>query len=301
MTGSPVSSPISPISPAGAGWARRARHVGAGFGSNLANYRRLISARIRSDWQYRASFLMFLLGQALVAGFDLAVILVLFSQITSLAGWTQDEAILLYSMAGISFGLADLFVSPVESASVHIKAGTFDQFLIRPIGVLWQLSAHDFAPRRVGRTIVPLVFLPIALSHVTIDWTVVDVVLVPVSLIAGTAIFGAIWVATSALVFWTVDSQGFTNSFTYGGNLLTQYPLRVMAPWLQRVAVFVVPLAFVAYFPCAYLLGKDRPSGLPSWMTTGLAFASPFVAAVAIVVARSIWRQALRHYRSTGS
>jgi ABC-2 type transport system permease protein len=265
--------------------------------ATLRNYRRLIAARVRSDWQYRASFILYLAAQTMVAGLDLAVILVLFTQITALGGWSRDEVILLYAMAGISFGLGDLFVSPVESASRHIKAGTFDQFLIRPIGVLWQLSAHEFAPRRVGRILVPLAFLPFALANVGISWTPLKLLLVPVTLVAGTVIFGSIWVVTSSLSFWTVDSQEIANSFTYGGNLLTQYPLEIMGPWLQRIAIFVAPLAFVCYFPCAELLGKDQPAGFPSW----LAYVSPLVAVASALVARAVWRLALRHYRSTGS
>ena len=43
-----------------------------------------MAARVRSDWQYRASFVLFLAAQTMVAGLDLAVILVLFSQISAL-------------------------------------------------------------------------------------------------------------------------------------------------------------------------------------------------------------------------
>jgi ABC-2 type transport system permease protein len=281
MTAEPTGAPV------------RRREVSAA----LNTYRRLVAARVRSDWQYRASFFMYLAGQMMVAALDLAVIFVLFSQITALAGWTRDEVILLYAMAGIAFGVADLFISPVERASTHIKAGTFDQFLIRPVGVLWQLSAHEFAPRRIGRTLVPLAFLPFALADVGIQWSPVKVALVPVTLIAGFVIFGAIWVATSSISFWTVDSQEIASSFTYGGNLLTQYPLEVMAPWLRRIATFIVPLAFVCYFPVAYLLDKGEPAGMPSWF----AFVSPAVAVVTVAVTRVIWRTAIRHYRSTGS
>jgi ABC-2 type transport system permease protein len=265
--------------------------------SALRTYVRLVGARVRSDWQYRASFVMFLAAQTLVSGADLGVVLVLFSQVSALAGWTRPQVVVLYCLSGISFGLADLFVSQVETASTHIKAGTFDQFLIRPVGVLWQLSAHEFAPRRIGRTVLPLIFLPIVLAQCDVQWTAAKVVLIPVTLVAGFFIWGAVWVATSSISFWTVDSREIANSFTYGGNLLTQYPLDVMAPWLQHIATFIVPLAFVAYFPAAYLLDKDQPAGLPSW----LAFATPLVAGVSVVVARAVWRQAIRHYRSTGS
>ena len=59
----------------------------------------------------------------------------------------------------------------------------------------------------------------------------------------------------------------------------------------------MVPLAFVCYFPAAYLFDKPDPAGFPSWF----AFTGPLVAIVAVVVARAIWRTAIRHYRSTGS
>ena len=83
----------------------------------LLIYRRLVAARIRADLQYRTSFFLFVFSQALVAGLDLAVILVLFTQVDSIAGWSVAEVALLYGLAGIGFGLADLFFSEVELAS----------------------------------------------------------------------------------------------------------------------------------------------------------------------------------------
>ena len=59
----------------------------------------------------------------------------------------------------------------------------------------------------------------------------------------------------------------------------------------------VVPLAFVAYLPAVDLLDKPVPFGLPR----ATAWAGPFVAALLVLVARSVWRLAIRQYRSTGS
>ena len=63
------------------------------------------------------------------------------------------------------------------------------------------------------------------------------------------------------------------------------------------VGLNAIPMAFVCYFPALYILRKHDPLGLPSF----LRFASPLVAALAAVVAGTIWRIAVRHYRSTGS
>jgi ABC-2 type transport system permease protein len=265
--------------------------------STFAVYRRLVGARIRGDWQYRTSFLLFLTGQFLIAGSELAAIGVIFASIDVLAGWSGAEVVLLFALSGVAFGLADLFVSQVEHASTHIKAGTFDQFLVRPMSPLVQLSAAEFAPRRIGRTIQPAVALVVALAILDIDWDPGRIVLVPVTILAATCIFGALWVLTSSVAFWTVETQEMSNAFTYGGSALTAYPVDVLGHWLRRIVVFVIPLAFVAHVPAAHLLGKPLPYGLPAvlvWLT-------PVVAAAMVAVAGGVWRTAIRHYRSTGS
>jgi len=269
----------------------------ADVATEMAAYRRLVGARMRADFQYRTSFVLFLVSQTLVSGLDLAVILVLFSRVQHLAGWSVAEVALLYGFAAFGFGIADVFVSQVEMASRHIKAGTFDLFLLRPVGALVHLCASEFALRRVGRSVQPAIVTVIALTQVHVAWTPVKVALVPVTILSSAVIFGCVWVVTSSLAFWTVETQEIANSFTYGGMTLSQYPVDLFATWLRRLVVFVVPLAFTSVLPASYLLDKPIPLGLPRWT----ALLSPAVAAVLVVVARSVWTLAVRHYRSTGS
>lgn len=260
-------------------------------------WRRLVGARIRADWQYRMSFLLFLASQATIAVFDLAVIAVLFGHVDSIAGWSGREVVLLFGLATLPFGVADVVVSPVEMASRHIKAGSFDRFLLRPVPTLIHVLASEFALRRAGKIVQPVVVLAAALAVSGIDWGLEAVVLLPLAIVSGAVIFAAIWVITSSISFWTVDSQEVANAFTYGGGLATEYPLGVLNSWLRRIVTYVVPLAFVAYLPAARLLGHDRALGMPS----AVAWAAPAVAAVTALVARSVWGLAIRHYRSTGS
>jgi ABC-2 type transport system permease protein len=260
-------------------------------------YRRLVGARMRADWQYRTSFFLFLAGQTAVAFADFLLIAAIFTNVDLLGGWSAAEVALLFGLSGVSFGLGDLLISPVEVASQRIKAGTFDQFLIRPVGVLWQLCGVEFAARRLGRTVQPLVVLVISLSLVDLESPWLAAVMVPITILSGTVIFGSLWVLTSSVAFWTVETQEFANAFTYGGGLMTSYPVDVFGEWLRRLVIFVVPLAFVAYLPAAGLLDKPLPLDLPE----AAAWASPLVAVVSAGIARGVWGRALRHHRSTGS
>ena len=263
----------------------------------LQVWQRLVSAKIRSGWQYRASFWMFLLSQFMVMCLDFAVIASIFTKVDTLAGWSGVEVALLYGISGIAFGVADMTVSSVENASAHIKAGTFDLFLLRPVSPLVHLTGSEFELRRVGRVLQPLVVLVGAVLLVDVEWTAAHVALVPITIVSGTVIFGAVWIATSALAFWTVEGQEMGNAFTYGGNLATQYPLDVLGDWLKHLFTFLIPLAFVAYLPTSELLGKPTPLDLPDWTV----WASPAVALLAALASRAIWRTAVRHHQSTGS
>jgi ABC-2 type transport system permease protein len=269
----------------------------AEIAAELAIYRMLVRGRIRSEWQYRTSFALFLLSQAMVATLEFAAIAVIYTNIDALGGWSIAEVAVLVGLNGLAFGIADLFASPIELAAFHIRQGSFDTFLIRPASPLLQLVGSEFELRRIGLIVQPAIVLAAGLQLVPVRWTPASVLLVVIAIASGAVIFGAIWVLTSSIAFWTVETQELANSFTYGGRTLGNYPIDVFGAWLRRIVTFVVPIAFVGYLPAAWLLAKPLPFGLPP----GLGWGSPVVALVLVVVTRAVWRFAIRRYRSTGS
>jgi ABC-2 type transport system permease protein len=122
------------------------------------------------------------------------------------------------------------------------------------------------------------------------------VALVFVTMASGALIFGAIWTIGASTTFWTIDTMEITNSFTYGGRQLTQFPMSIYEGWLRRFVTFVVPLAAVAYFPVRAVLDLE-PDGTPSWQR----FVGVPVAVVLWAIALLVWGAALRTYRGTGS
>ncbi|MBA2462940.1 MAG: ABC-2 family transporter protein [Actinobacteria bacterium] len=259
-------------------------------------YVRLIGARIRAQLEYRVSAVLQLLGTALLTALDFAAIAVIFANVPELGEWTVGEVALLYALATISFAITDLVIGHLDLFPQMIRDGTFDQILVRPLPSLFQVVASDFAVRRVGKALQGIVVLVFALATLEIDWTLGRVLAIPLAIVAGAVIYGAVWVALATIAFWIVDAMELVNAFTYGGSFLSQYPIGIFARWLRGIVVFLVPLAFVAYFPGLYILGKKDALGLPE----ALHYASPVVAVLASLVAAAIWRNAVRHYRSAG-
>jgi ABC-2 type transport system permease protein len=264
---------------------------------SLALYLRLVRAQIRSQLQYRVSFALEVVGVFFITFLDFLAVLIIFENVPALDGWTLHEVAFLYACTCISFAFVDLAIGHLDLFPRMIREGTFDVVLIRPRGTLLQVIASDFAPRRIGRVLQGFVVLGYALSGLDVDWTAGRALMLVVMLVSGAAIFAAVWVAGATIAFWTVDGGEFTNVFTYGGNYLTQYPIGIYGEWVRRLLAFVIPMAFVCYFPSLYVLDKEDSLGFPR----ALQFASPLVAIGAALVSGVIWTQAVRRYRSVGS
>ncbi|BDD72454.1 MULTISPECIES: ABC transporter permease [Streptomyces violaceoruber group] len=252
---------------------------------------------IRSTMAYRTSFALTAFGNFAMTALDFVAILLMFSRVDALGGYSLPEVAFLYGLSGVSFGLADLAIGSMERLGRRVRDGTLDTLLVRPAPVLAQVAADRFALRRLGRVVQGLLVLGYALVVVDIDWTAAKVLLLPVALISGAGIFCAVFVAAGAFQFAAQDASEVANAFTYGGTTMLQYPPTVFALDLVRGATFVLPLAFVNWLPASYVLGRPYPLDLPGWV----AFTPPLAAAACCALAGLAWRAGLRSYRSTGS
>jgi ABC-2 type transport system permease protein len=263
----------------------------------IAIYRSIVASRLRSQLAYRTSFWLDLIAQAFGQTIELLAILVVFTQVSTLGGFTADEVVLIFGLASCAFGLADLCVGQVERLPEYIRTGEFDVMLLRPLGTLPQLLSADVALKRVGRIAVGLAAYGWALARLDLDWIPLRILVAVAAPLVGAVILGALWVAANAVSFWVVDGREVANAVTYGSNFTTSYPITVYGPWLRRLMCYAVPGAFVAYFPALALLDRPDPLGLPEAMR----YTAPLVAALAVLGAGAIWRLGVRHYQGTGS
>ncbi|MGC4999233.1 ABC transporter permease [Streptomyces sp. SID4982] len=252
---------------------------------------------VRSTMAYRVSFVMTTLGNFVATFFDFVAIMLMFSRVDSLAGWSLPEVAFLYGLSGVAFGLADLLIGSMDRLGRRVRDGTLDTLLVRPAPVLAQVAADRFALRRLGRVTQGALVLGWSLSRIEVDWTAAKLLLMPLMIAGGCGIFCAVFVAGAAFQFLAQDASEVQNAFTYGGTTLLQYPPTVFTAELVRGVTFVLPLAFVNWVPASYVLGRPYPLGLPGWT----AFVSPLVALACCALAGLAWRAGLRSYRSTGS
>ncbi|MFN8508849.1 MAG: ABC-2 family transporter protein [Dehalococcoidia bacterium] len=268
------------------------------MGNELRLFPRLAWSRVRGQLEYRLSFALMLIGYFIMTLTDFLAIWVIFQHLPLLAGWSLGEVAFLYGTSYVSFKIADMIVGHLDMLPTLVRTGGLDTVLTRPLGSLYQVVTIDFGLRHVGAIAQGSVILVIACATAGIPWDAGRALMLVVTIACGTAIFIAIWITGATTVFWTLGSGlEVLNAFTYGGNQMANYPINIYAGWLRRIIAFFVPLAFVTYFPSLYILAREDPLHAPEM----LRFASPLVAIAALLVARAVWGQGIRHYQSTGS
>lgn len=267
------------------------------LGWRASLYRRLVGARMRAQFQYRLSFALDLVGAFLITFIDFLGIAVLFTHLPRLSGWSLAEVAFFYGTANISFAICDMLVGHLDVFSQMIRDGSFDLYLVRPVGSLFQVLASELALRRIGRIGQGMAVLAYALAQLHLAWTPAKVLLLLLMIVSGTGIYAGVWIIATAVAFWTTDVREMTNAFTYGGSFLASYPINIFGGWTRRLLAFVVPMAFVSYFPGLSILDRPDPIGAPHV----LRYCTPLVALAVLFIATRVWGIGVRHYRSTGS
>jgi ABC-2 type transport system permease protein len=251
----------------------------------------------RAAWQYRASLVLLTIGQCVAVALDVVAILIIFIHTDALAGFSATEVLFLYGTTCTSFGIAEVAMGQVDRLGQHIRSGSFDVMLVRPASTLVQVMADGLSPKRLGKLVPAAIALGVSVDSLEVTWSADRIAMVVVLLTSGVVIYCAIWVLGAAFQFIATDAAEAVNAVTYGGNYLTQYPLTVFGTEWVRTLTWVVPLAFVNWYPALYVFDRPDPFGFPY----AAQFAAPVVAVAVAAVATLAWRVGLRRYRSTGS
>lgn len=262
-------------------------------------YRRLLGAQVRSQLVYRFAFALDALASALVTATEFAAFALVLPRFGTFSGWSLGEVALLYGMSELAFVLMDMVFGGYDAATMsgHVRTGSFDTFLLRPAPLPLQIFGSDFALRRLTRVVLAAGIVTYGVTRAAIAWSVGDVLLLAASVAGMIAFFGGLIVVGGTLTFWTVQSVEAMNVLTYGGRTLISYPMDIYGTCLRRIFTYLIPAAFLSYFPVLHVLGRPLPDGLPPWA----AFLPMVIGPLLLAAAFAFFRMGVRHYHGAGN
>ncbi|WP_242884789.1 ABC transporter permease [Actinomadura litoris] len=253
---------------------------------------RIVALTFRAQAEYRAEFL---LKVAFGVAWQVSIIVfaaVLLGRFPGMGGWPSDAVLLIAAMRMLSHGLFELFCGRATELSTIVQAGKIDAYLLRPLPVYRQVQLSIFPSNALGDLLVGVSMFTSAVVALDTEWTPLRVAYVGAAVAGGALMEGAIFTLLSALqlrlpagLSWSRWVEELLSTF---GN----YPLKILPGVVNGAFTFILPLAFVAYFPAATLTGNTSGLGVPA----ALAAAAPLAGLAGFVGSRLLWNFALRHY-----
>ncbi|MBR2287347.1 MAG: ABC-2 family transporter protein [Clostridia bacterium] len=255
----------------------------------------MLAVNLRREMQYRLSFFLSVLSQAVMTLGDLMAILLLLERFRSLGRWEGAEILFFFGAMQLSFALAQTFGRGVEEFSGRVREGSFDTLLVRPRALFVQTMLMEADPRRIINGAIGITALAVASGRLGLHWTGGRVLQLSFSVLSAFSLILGLFTLEASISFFTVDSIEMVNVLTYGGKQACSYPVDIY-PAMIRTLFTVIPLALCLHQPISMILGKPiYSSSMPVTLLCLLA-GPAFLALMQLA-----WRAGVRHYRSTGT
>lgn len=253
---------------------------------------------LKSRFQYKVDAIVVIIAVFLREAGGLIAMYLAMQRFGTINGWSIDELLFLFSLIFITYGIFIVFFMALRDFPDWIKHGDFDRVLLRPRGVLTQLvlCGADWLAA-FGHGTLGLVLLIISANRVGVEWSVKTVLYYVMCVIGGVLIQGAVFLTFSAVTFYVLETNSLKEIFYWNMRRFAIYPLSIYNKFIQVILIFVVPFAFVNFFPAQFFLHKPDMASYPAWCM----YITPLVGIVLYSLAYAFWRFSLRFYKSTGN
>jgi ABC-2 type transport system permease protein len=228
---------------------------------------------------------------ATVIGFGF--VLVLFTKIPRLQGWSFDEILFLYAFSLIPLGFFNVVSwNLYEFGDIYIIQGKFDRILLRPVDTLFQVLSEKFRIESLQEVVTGVWVLAAASKRLGYRWVPTDYLWFPLMVVSGAMIYLAVFLILTAVSFWFEDRVGIVppvfNMLTFG-----RYPLTIYSVFIQFLLSWIIPFGFASFYPSTHFLRRAQFE--PYFHLV------PVVALSFSALAGVVWNRGVQNYSSTGS
>lgn len=240
---------------------------------------------------YRLDFAIGVLSFVFVQFSGILLITLVFQQIPDLNGYTFEQMVFFYGFFQIPRGIDHLITDNIWLIPNKIRKGELDRHLLRPIDPLFQIVAERFQHEAFGELIIGGLLIAITFPSLGIQPSLWTILMMFALIIIGSLIYTSIKLLTASISFWTMNSMQVMVT-VYNISDFAKYPITIFPTLIQTIITYVVPFAFVSFYPAKVLL--NQANGLSILAQSSIALL--IMASCALWV----WNTGLKGYESTG-
>jgi len=242
---------------------------------------------------YRMDFFVDTLAVSFSLVIQLAVLSTLFSKVKALEGWSFEQVLFIYAFSLLPLGLFNLVsVNLYRFSDQYIIEGKFDRVLLRPVDTLAQVIFESFNVSGLNEILLGIVLMTYSGMKLGLDFGVQEILILAILVPSSALVYMGVFLAITAVSFWHEDRMGLAPP-VYNIIRFSRYPITIYSLPIRIFLTFVLPFAWVAFFPATWFLGSEEFGRL--------ALITPLVGLVVFGGSVLIWQRGVRNYASTGS
>ncbi len=259
-------------------------------------YRQYWRINALTTLEYRENFILWSIFTLVYHGAAVAALYIVLRTFPSLNGWDFRDMAFLYGLWMLGHAVHNTLFSSVGDIPERIREGEFDRVLVRPLDALFQVIA---TPGQIfpDELLLGLTYFIGATlyAHVRID--AAFVAFVPLVVAGGALIDLGINLIIATVAFWFVRVDALRWIVLQLESEFTRYPIGIYSRGVRLLLTFVLPFAFMNYFPATYFLDKsDSALALPP----AVGLLTPLIGALFVTLAYAFWRAGLNRYQGVG-
>ena len=242
---------------------------------------------------YRMDFFVDTLAVSFSILIQMAVLTTLFSKVRALEGWSFEQILFIYGFSLLPLGLFNLVsVNLYRFADQYIIQGKFDRVLLRPVGTLAQVIFESFNVSGLNEIVLGTAVMIYAGLKLQLTFGVGDILAMAILPLSAALVYMGVFLAITSVSFWHEDRMGLAPP-VYNIIRFSRYPITIFSLPVRVFLTFILPFAWVAFYPAAWFVGGEQFSRL--------AMFTPLVGLIVFGGALVIWGRGIRNYTSTGS
>ena len=258
----------------------------------MSIYGKVLVQDLKSKMSYRADFIISNIGMIISNLVGFVTFYILFSNFPSINGWTMYEMLFMYGFSLIALTPLQCFFDNNWNLRFMVRTGDFIKYCFRPINIFFYFISEVFDVKGLGQLCFGVGTLVYAWSHLAIPVTFVTIMQTVLYLLAASLFMIAIMNFAAATCFW-IQNSGYVMVIMFRFKDFAKYPASIFNTVFRVIFTFVIPIAFIAYYPSLVVL---RPDNVPllSWL-------SPLIGLVFFYLSYKFWMLGARKYDGTGS
>ena len=262
----------------------------------MLRYMKLYLCFLKNSVIREMAFRVGFFAQMLGSGIQFAVQVLFFNLIylhtKAIAGWTMPETMFLLATNHLIGSLgAFLFGANLGTIPHHVRNGTLDMILIKPVNAQFFVSIRNVGFSSLPNTLFSLPIFYYSIGHLDVSITFIQMSFYLLLVICGVFIRYSLQMIAMTTSFWTTNVTALYLILFDLFNL-TGYPAEIFKGGARIIFSSIVPIIVIANFPTKVII-----KAIKFWPILYVIIITLFF----LLISRLFWNLSLRKYSSASS